>query len=79
VQDESTSTKIIQAITRLETKMDAVLSRLNDNDRRFNDIDHRLRELEKTDNRMMGMGTIMMIIVPTFVSGLIAFLFRLLG
>jgi hypothetical protein len=67
--------RIIEAIVRLETKMDTVISRLGENDARFQRIEDRLGKLEKADERMSGIGVALMIVVPAAVATIFRMLF----
>lgn len=70
--------EIIKAIARLETKMDTVIQRLGENDQRFQRVEERLRKLEQTDERMMGMGVVLMIAIPILLSALMNTLMRIM-
>lgn len=70
--------EIIKAIARLETKMDTVIQRLGENDQRFQRVEERLRKLEQTDERMMGMGVVLMIAIPILLSALMNTLMRII-
>lgn len=66
--DEGSVLKIIEAIARLETKMDAALQRLERGDQRFQMIEERIRELEKADQRLIGVFSVLTIIVTTAIN-----------
>ncbi len=70
--------EIIKAIARLETKMDTVIQRLGENDQRFQRVEERLRKLEQTDERMMGMGVVLMIAIPILLSALMNTILRII-
>lgn len=66
--DDGSVLKIIEAIARLETKMDAALQRLERGDQRFQMIEERIRELEKADQRLIGVFSVLTIIVTTAIN-----------
>lgn len=66
--DDGSVLKIIEAIARLETKMDAALQRLERGDQRFQMIEERIRELEKADQRLIGIFSVLTVIVTTAIN-----------
>lgn len=66
--DDSNVLKIIEAIARLETKMDTALQRLERGDQRFQQIEDRIRELEQADQRLVGIFSVLTIVATTLIN-----------
>ena len=66
--DDGNVLKIIEAIARLETKMDAALQRLERGEKRFEIIEERIRKLEQDNSRLVGIFSVLTIVVTTLIN-----------
>ena len=66
--DEGSVLKIIEAIARLETKMDAALQRLERGEKRFEIIEERIRKLEQDNSRLVGVFAVLTVVFTTLIN-----------